>query len=458
LSDIGELFVSLGIKGGDKTLDTLAQAKDGMGKVRDISFEAKAAIAAAAYALEKMFAAGGQHGLHLESLSAVLDTSTTALQQYEYAAKLAGIGNEELAGTFMNLSKTSAQVLRGEARPLGLNSIMDALRKAGHPLEFTGPGNSLQMAAGHPEILLRALQEYAKIEKDVGLRNLNLASFGISDPNMIRALVEGRFNEKTFAQAHLLGGGEVKALDKNREHMANIGDTLAVGFEHLEAKFGPQMLDQIDHLVTKVMKLADAFGVLVTKTNAISAIGQIFVGWGFIFDEIGETVDKLNQWSSSSAPTEEIPKLTPESQELGFREEDREAADDMKAGWKAFSTWWQALASDVQKNMKPKTTPEQEKQTDERAAAFQKWLQSGPTGHRVDIHAVTKPGIAPHLTSPAPRVNVTIPPQASNTPPVEVNQTLNFGNGAQDSKQVASDVKVAVRQAFRQLPSIGQMA
>lgn len=467
MPSIGELFVSLGIKGGDKTLGQLEKTQDGMGKIRDLSFEAKAAIAAAAYAIEKLFQASGQHGLQLSSLSTVLGTSTKALQEYEYAAKLAGVSNEQLAGTFLGLSKTSAQILRGEAKPLGLNAVMDALRKAGQPLTFTGPGNSLQNAAAHPEILLQALQKYAQIEKDVGLRNLNLESFGISDPNLLAALVNNKFNAKTFGQANILGGGEVKALNQNREKLEAIGDKLTVSMERELGKFGPEFLKDLDALVPKITALVDAFGEMVRKTSALQIMGKIFEGWGYIFEGITKAVKIIDDWTDkhpefgSSVAKGAANALFPGAGMLLDKNAQDAAINSVSDAMdkannlienanrpqapepnspKPYGIGLNPDADTVNHTLGPKIGPMLDK------------LDSMIPGANAASSLLNK-----IIKNPEPKVAPVVRPQASNAP-VEVNQTLNFTHTGQDSQRTASDVKTAVRQAFRQLPSIGQGA
>lgn len=455
--NVGELFVSLGIKGGEKTLSTLGLAQDGMGKIRDLSFEAKAAIAAATYALEKMFAASGQHGVALEALSTVLGTSTKTLQEYEYAAKKVGISNEQLGGTFMSLSKISTDILMGKARPEGMNRLMDTLRQHGEILKYTGPGESFQTAAQNPEVLLKALQSYSQVEQNKALRNAVLSSFGITDPNMIRALVEGRFNPKEFREANVLTAGQVKSLDQNFERFTAIKDKLGVGFEKIVAAFGPQFLTEIEKITPKVLGLAEAFARLVDDAPVLQGIGKIFEGWGYIFDGITAAVKEIREyweWFQHSDAGAEFNKR------LENIEGGASSAVDAVTG--VISKGAELIES-AKSLFGAQPSPQQPAAAgpagSQARPALPQLVVPRPAGAQGAAPAALapRPALGERQASPAPRVQVIAPPQASAGPSAEINQTLNFQSTPDNPGAVAHDVKKAVRDAFRQHYAIGQV-
>jgi hypothetical protein len=77
----------------------------------------------------------------------------------------------------------------------------------------------------------------------------------------------------------------------------NLTQKIEMGIGHLVSKHGATMIKDFSKLVDVIMKVADAFAKLIEKTRALEIIGEIFKGWGMIFDLISTGVDKLVAWS-----------------------------------------------------------------------------------------------------------------------------------------------------------------
>ena len=440
MPSVGELFVSLGIKGGDKTLDTLGKTSDGMGKIRDLSFEAKAAIVAAAYALEKLFSASGQHALGLENLAAGLDTSKRVLQEYEYVARQAGSSNEELASTFDALSRMSENIqIDPNATPQGFAYMQGVLEKAGKAFPWEGK-YSVNAAGAHPEQWFQASQDYLKIEPDKQLGKKIVSGIIGNSPALFKALSEGKFVPEEFAKGHYLSDKEIGANDQNRQRIENMKDALGTAFEKLEAKFGPALLKQLDEILPKFIQLVTAFSKLIADTPAVvKTLGMIFDGWKEIFDELNLIMKTFMEHPTTGTAKFESGGLAPlPTDEKGQPKTDFDRFKDIitSAGLgndSLASFLWDFLSK--------------------------KRFDVAPAGHPAVAPGTPSQGenpVPPHLTSPAPKVQP--PPQASTGHQIEVNQTLAFAHTGQDTQRVSYDIKKAVRDSFRFLPSTGEVA
>lgn len=282
---VGELFVTLGVKGHEKTLGTLQSTKKGMENIASTSLEAKAALVGAFYALERLFAASGRAGTDLSNFNATMGVSAQTLQQYQYAARQVGLSNQEVEGSFKALQSTMTKTLMGEGAPKGLARVA----------QLTGnmTAQDIKRFAEQPQLLIQKLQEYAQKETNAGLRNEVLKSFGVSD-GMIAALTRKAFRPEVLSKAPTYSDGEVKSLDRVNAKWANLGDKIEKSIGHFNAKHGDELVDGIGKVTDKVLKLVDAFATLAEKLKVFEGIGKVFEGWGIIMNGLSTGVDALN--------------------------------------------------------------------------------------------------------------------------------------------------------------------
>ncbi len=280
--NIGELFINLGIKGSEKTIGALTSVSKGMGEAKNMSLEAKAGIIGAMYALERMFAASGAAGTGLTNFNAILGVSAQTLQKYQYAARQMGVANGEVEGTFKSLQSVITKSLMGQA-PTGLARLANVV----------GDISSADMLRfqQNPELLIQKLQQYAQKEKNVGLRNEVLRSFGVGD-SMIAAMARGGFNPGAINRAPTYGDKEIAALDRANIAWANLGNKIEMAVGHFNAKHGGQLVRDISMITEKVVILVESFVKLAESVKVFQLIGKAFEGWGKIFDGLNGLVGK----------------------------------------------------------------------------------------------------------------------------------------------------------------------
>lgn len=408
---IAELFVDLGVQGSDKTVGALTGMKKNMGGVASASLEAKVAILGAMYALERMFSQSGQAGTNLTNFTAILGVSAKTLQQYQFAARQAGVANSEVEGTFKSLQGVMTKTLMGEGAPKGLARV--AMLTGGVTVE------DIKKFAEQPQLLIQKLQEYSQKETNAGLRNEVLKSFGVGD-GMIAAFQRNAFTPEMLAKAPTYSDSEIKSLDKANIAWGNLGNKIEMAFGRFNAKHGGQLVEDIGRITDKVIGLTEAFMKLAEKLKIFEVIGKVFEGWGTIFDGITQAADTFEN-----------------KKEGGFFEKlfkvETSAPKDQNG-----------TVGDISATIKKH---EQVKSAIERLNIERARAGDAP---------LPIPGFAPGNSSLAPAVPA-LPPAASAAPNnIEVNQTLNFNHDGKDAKRTGDNLKQSVRDAFKQLPSQSQ--
>jgi hypothetical protein len=275
---IGELNLNLGIKGAKKTVDEIDGVRKGLKDTAAMSLEAKAAIIGAVYALERMFSKSGQAGTNLTNFNALTDLSAKKLQQWQYAARQAGVSNEEFEGSLKGVQGAMTNMLLGKGAPEGLQILAN---KVGFDAK----------RARDTFYVMQKLQEFAKsAPADVG--NAVIKSFGVGE-GTIAALRRGAFNEKAFKKAPTYSDNEIQALDKANIAWSNLGNKIEMAFGRFNAMHGGQLVKDISMITDQVVKLVEAFTTLAEKIKLFQVIGKAFEGWNMIIGGVTKGVTAL---------------------------------------------------------------------------------------------------------------------------------------------------------------------
>lgn len=282
--NVGELFINLSVKGTEKTIGALTDTKKGLSNIGDASLEAKAGILAVAYTMERLFALSGQMGTGLTNFTAYTGQSAKALQQWQFAARQAGESSEELTGNLKSVQSAITKTLMGQGAPSGMAMVA----------KLTGGISKEQMRdmANNPFLMMQRLQEYALKEKNVGLRNETLKSFGLSE-GTISAMARNAFRPDVLARAPTYGDKEIGALDRANIAWSNLGNKIQMAFGHFNSKHGVQLVQDISKVTDQVIKLVEALTNLAEKIKVFSIIGKAFSGWTSLLDVGTKTVDNV---------------------------------------------------------------------------------------------------------------------------------------------------------------------
>ncbi len=456
--NIAELFINLGIKGTDKTVSGIASVQKGLKETASTSLEAKAAIVGAMYALERLFATSGQAGTELTNFTSLLGVSAKSLQQYQYAARQAGVSNQAVEGTFKALANTATNTLLGKGAPEGLARISQVTKmQVGQMLGLLN-----QASKGDVIPLFKVLDQYARLETNSGFRNKNLKDMGVSE-DIIAASVRNKFTPNILNAAPTYSDKEISALDRANIAWSNLGTNIEMAVGHFNAMHGGQLVNDISTLVPKVLELAGAFVKVAEQLKIFQLVSESLKGWSIIFDGISKAVESIAKNEKLFSALSEInPVRGVETVVGGVASAATTGANALTTGAKgaearkdsmeAFKGFFSVLA-EAWREMGNSGTQ------DPSLAAMlaREGMANG---------APAAPGVAP-----APRSNVVQLPTARSVAPavpaaasgggapvqnVEVNQHLIFNHDGKDHQRAASEMKRAVKDAYRQMPAQAQ--
>lgn len=289
----GELFVKLGIKGSEKTIQALTGVTKGMGEISSMSLEAKAAILGVVYTMERLMASSAQTGTNLVNFGQYTGLSIKQLQQWQYAARQAGVSSEELTGSVKTVQNAMTNMLLGKGAPSGMAMVAKTV------------GFDVKRARD-TFYVLQQLQKFAqRVSPDVG--NAMLNSFGLSE-GTIAAMRRNAFRPEIMNRAPTFGDREAGQLDKVNVAMSNLGTQIQMAFGHFTAKHGIQFVNDLTKVTTEVIKLAEAFIKLAETIKLMQWVGKIFEGWAMIFGGITTGVNSISGAFSDTKKRDKLGK------------------------------------------------------------------------------------------------------------------------------------------------------
>lgn len=292
MASIGELFVNLGIKGADQTVGALTNVRKGLQNLSSMSLEAKAGILGALYGLQRLTAASGQVGTSLTNFTALTGQSARQLQQWQYAARQAGISGEEMSGSVKSVQNAMANMLLGKGAPEGLGLVAQA----------AGGIDSKKLQ--DPFYMLQKLQVAAQ-RLNPAIGNVALKSFGLSE-GVIAAMRRGVFRPSILNRAPTYTDNEIQQLNKANVAWANLGNTIEMAIGRWNAAHGPKLVDDISKLVPKVLDLANAFVKLADTLKIFEGISKAIEGWTMIFGGASSVVSNFAEGVKNPAKMNQI--------------------------------------------------------------------------------------------------------------------------------------------------------
>lgn len=320
----GELYVSLGVKGADKTMTALGSIKNGLTEAKSVSLEMKAALVGAMYALERVFAKSGAVGTGMTNFTALTGLSAKTLQQWQYAARQMGASSDDVTSSIMAIQKAMAGVDLNKGVPEGLM----LLSQAAGGIDFRKKDDPFYMMAAFQ----KAVHNLGNSPRAKAIENYLVSSMGIN-PAMIAAMQRNAFNEKAFKAAPIYSDKELGNLDKANIGWSNLSNEIEMAFGHFNAKHGTELVKEFTTLTRGAEKFAESLEHISEKFKVIETAGHALEGIGNTFKLIGEIMDKFQGKESKKGDL----LYTPPGQEAvpGFK--DSPVGHFLSAAWGAIA-------------------------------------------------------------------------------------------------------------------------
>lgn len=297
MPNISELFISLGIKGSEKTLNVLSNVKVGLGNIIDTSLAAKAAILAAVYALEQLTTGAAQDGLELQNLSTYIEVGTKSLQQWRNAALQAGISNKEF--------DQSAKSIHDRIKDFeGFNHVLpDGSYVFAEETHFDF-GKKFKV-----DDILPKLLEFARNKKYSRSQiEKILEQWGLT-PNEISQAILGKFSGANLKNGDILSGKEINKLSNVSIEWGLLENKVKMFIRHLTAKDGEEAVKNLSKMADALFRIANDLERISTKLGVFKLIGTMFHGWDMILGTAADALegkrDKKNQLENLLLPSDE---------------------------------------------------------------------------------------------------------------------------------------------------------
>lgn len=282
------MFVNLGVKGSEKTMDALGSVKRGLTGIKDMSLEAKAAYAAAFYAIGRLVTESGQFGTNLKNLNALTGVSTKTFQQYAYAMKLAGFSGNEAAQAIDKIQSMIYRMQMGKGSPAEMALAYQHLINAGVKM------SSMEWSiwGKNPELFLQRMAQFSQLKNiPEYIKTQLMRGIGFDDA-AIATMKRGFTAQKYLNQAPLSSPGEIKQLDLANREWIKLHANIDRAFQKFTAAHGQQLAKDIGRITTAVIKLVEALTVLADRAKVFKRLEQSASGWAKIIELAGNTVSE----------------------------------------------------------------------------------------------------------------------------------------------------------------------
>lgn len=248
--NVGELFVSLGVKGADQSAKAVEGVRKGLGEVRSMSLEAKAAIIGVVYGLESLMSNSAKTGTDLSNFAATTDLSVQSLQQWQYAARQAGVSNEELASSVKSVQQNMTNVAMGKGKIEGLSMVAN----------MVGIDESKKL---DPFYIMQQLQKFSQMVPASVASNM-VKSFGVSE-GTFAAMRKNMFTPEMFRKAPTYSDKQINQLNKVDVAWSNLGTKIKMAMGNFTSKHGMQLVKDVTVLVDLMVKLAETLVTIGEK-------------------------------------------------------------------------------------------------------------------------------------------------------------------------------------------------
>lgn len=268
---IADFFVNLGIKGEPKTVKAMKGVREGLGEMKSMSLEAKAAIVGAIYALERMMSHSAKLGTGFNQFAESTGLSAQELQRWQYAARQVAVDAEDVEASVRGVQSSIANMMMGKGPIEGMAMLANTVGLDDRRLRDTF-------------YMMEKLQEFSqKVPQDVG--KAMVASFGITEKTF-SAMRQNAFRPDVMSKATVLSERQAKNLQRVNAIWMDLNSKIQLSAAKFFAKHGAGIAGDVSKLADKFLLLADAMVRLGEYLKVFEALGRAMEGIAMISDMI----------------------------------------------------------------------------------------------------------------------------------------------------------------------------
>lgn len=260
--EIGSLFVTLGLKGANKTNNDLKKTQDNIMGISKKSLGAIAALAGVSLGLSAIYQRATQAGVGLSKFSNYTGKSSKELQKWQYVAMNAGVAAAEVENTFRSIGQIAGDFSLTGNLPAELNRIAQVV------------GGIDLSKLDDADYMLRKIQQFLQSGAE-SQNTLNTIASGIVSPEMIQFLNTNKKDPSMVPDGAIMSDGTSKALLQSKVEMDKFIKDIEVRFARLFVKIGPKVLPQLKELAVQVVNLTEALVTFLSNNKAFEMIGSL---------------------------------------------------------------------------------------------------------------------------------------------------------------------------------------
>lgn len=268
--NVGDFFVTLGVKGADQTAAALSKTNNGLKTIYSSSLAAKAAVLGAIYGIERMTSDVGSMGAGLSQFNEKTGLSILRLQQLQKAARNAGV----------------------DAKGLGneVSGLQDKFVSMGFE-GFTNTLATISRSVGGIDVAKARQDTFYLLEK---LRQF----IQVTPPDRAKYFTKDLISDDLFVtlrraktpidqlKGNFLSANESKAAERFKINLQNFYDNFEKQIARTVIKH-PGIVSDVQKLSLSMLKLVDALVGLADKVYIFDGLSNLINSLSMIADKAG---------------------------------------------------------------------------------------------------------------------------------------------------------------------------
>jgi hypothetical protein len=273
----GDFYVNLGLKGSEDSQRKLDKQNDSFKDLKKVSTEAKLAILAMLYGVERMVSQYGAAGQEVQNFSTITDIASQKLLAYEAQAQKVGAANGELSSTFDKLQQQMFGVMTGSGVPPWLATITGTLQGMGVQFSPEERKNTAQAWGANPDLFFQRMSQFAnnKILDHWKTTNV-LREMGFSD-NIIAGMMQHKFDPAAIqgAMGQVWSDGTVKNLAKVNSEWVNMGLNFKKFMGTITGNEFPRFVGDLSKVATELERIGYDLDKIGQKTGFFAGFDDL---------------------------------------------------------------------------------------------------------------------------------------------------------------------------------------
>ncbi len=275
---IAQFFIGLGVKGDGKSRNAIFGVNKSLAEVKSMSLGAKAAIAAAIFGLERLMSSSAKSGTNLLNFASITGLSAKNLQQWQYAARQAGISSDSLQGSVESVQKAITNMRLHNQAPAGFGIFADKVRLDNKRIDDTF-------------YMLEKMQEFSqKVRPDLAANILG--SMGLSS-DVIAGMTRNVFNEDVFKKAPIFNDKTVGRLNKVDAAWGNLGHQIQMTIGQLSADHGLGVIQELGKTAKEVAGLINGLAKFADQIKFFEYFRDSLQGITLLLKTMGDVLEPL---------------------------------------------------------------------------------------------------------------------------------------------------------------------